>query len=88
MYRDLVDLGVQTIKCVDYSYELIKKLQDKNLAKYGELVEFYCLDCRNLTGFPDLAFDTIFDKGTLDCILVKKELYSVLILQKNMLVNI
>lgn len=62
---------MQKIKCIDNSYELITHLKKKYETTYGAQVEFICADARKMHDvFSEPTFDTIFDKGTFDCILV------------------
>ena len=74
MFEEIFAIGVQKIKCIDNSFELITHLRKKHEAAYGSHVEFICCDARKMQEvFKEPCFDTIFDKGTFDSIMVRQK---------------
>lgn len=70
LFEEVFAIGAQKIKCIDNVFELIGHLKKKHEAAYGAHVEFIHADARKLQDvFKEPCFDTIFDKGTFDCIL-------------------
>jgi ubiquinone/menaquinone biosynthesis C-methylase UbiE len=70
LFEEVFAIGAQKIKCIDNVFELIVHLKKKHEATYGAHVEFIFADARKLQDvFKEPCFDTIFDKGTFDCIL-------------------
>jgi ubiquinone/menaquinone biosynthesis C-methylase UbiE len=70
LFEEVFNIGAQKIKCIDNVFDLITHLKKKHEATYGAHVEFIFADARKLQDvFKEPCFDTIFDKGTFDCIL-------------------
>jgi ubiquinone/menaquinone biosynthesis C-methylase UbiE len=64
-------MGIQKMKCLDYSFELVAHLKKKYEVTFGNQIEFVCADARKMSAvFKEPCFDVVFDKGTLDCIMV------------------
>ena len=71
LFEEAFNIGVQKVKCIDYCFDLIEFLKKKHEATHGTHVEFICCDARKMQDyFKEPCFDTVFDKGTFDCIMV------------------
>lgn len=63
MYED----GYQHITNIDYSFHVVKQMQEMYKEKIPNL-SFKHMDCRSLS-YTDGTFDAVIDKGTFDSIL-------------------
>ncbi|KAH7815386.1 putative Endothelin-converting enzyme 2 B (Ece2B) [Monocercomonoides exilis] len=72
--EELYDDGKKNIKCIDYSANIINKMQDANISARPE-IDWAEMDVKAMS-FDDETFDLIIDKGTSDAILCGTDSYA------------
>lgn len=66
--EELSEEGYEDITNMDYSNKVIKLMEDRLKPKFPKM-DFKIMDVLDMKEFSDGLFDTVLDKGTLDCIL-------------------
>ena len=69
LYEFLFEKGCQSIVCIDFCFDMISQQVENLNPNYKDKITFLCMDARKME-FQGEKFNVVFDKGTLDSILV------------------